>query len=281
MSISTNLYEALGNEYLQNIISDTIEAAGELGINFFGVGALARNVWYVENDRIARGTKDVDFGVYIPDVETYSALKSKLIKDYKYIQSSENAFCLISPYEIPVDFLPFGEIENQGKVLIDGKGLTTIKLDGFNEVYNKGIRQVEIGSQRINICTIPSVVLLKLIAYDDRPEQRTKDPLDVSSIIIEYPHIESDLLWEEYSHLYDQNFSHEEIGTIVLGNEVRKLIEQNKELLGRVLRIVQDGIELKSYLAARMIIDSTKETVEEKQHLLKLLKQGIRNVTAS
>ncbi|GJM33629.1 MAG: hypothetical protein DHS20C18_26300 [Saprospiraceae bacterium] len=278
MSMPTNLYEALGNKYLKNIISDTIEAANELDIDFFGVGALARNVWYVENDRAPRGTKDVDFGVYIPDANTYSALKSKLIKDYKYVQSSENAFCLISPDNIPVDFLPFGEIENQVKVLIDGKGLTTIKLDGFKEVYDEGVREVEIGSQRINICTIPSVVLLKLIAYDDRPEYRSKDPLDVSSIINEFPHIESDLLWEDYSHLYDQDISHEEIGTIVLGSEVGKLICQNKELLDRVLRIIQDGIDLNSSLAPGMIIDSTNETVEQKQHLLRLFKKGIENV---
>lgn len=278
MSMPTKLYEALGNKYLKNIISDTIEAAKELGIDFFGVGALARNIWYVENDRAPRGTKDVDFGVYIPGPNTYSALKSKLIKDYKYVQSSENAFCLISPNNIPVDFLPFGEIENQGKVLIDGKGLTTIKLDGFREVYNEGVREVDIGSQRINICTIPSVVLLKLIAYDDRPEQRSKDPLDVSSIINEFPHIESDLLWDDYSHLYDQDLSHEEIGTIVLGSEVGKLICQNKELLDRVLRIIQNGIDLNSSLAARMIIDSTTETVEQKQQLLRLFKDGIENV---
>ncbi len=272
----SNLLEALGNDDLKNIISDTIEAANELNIDFFGVGALARNVWYIENDRKPRGTKDVDFGVYIPDSETYSALKSKLIKHYKYVQSSGNAFCLISPNNIPVDFLPFGEIENQGKVLIDGKGLTTIKLDGFKEVYDKGIRTVDIGLQTINICTIPSVVLLKLIAYDDRPEHRSKDPLDISSIIKEFPNIESDLLWDEYSYLYDQDISHEEIGTIVLGCEVSKLISQNKELLNRVLRILQDAINLTSSLAERMIIDNENETIEQKQNLLRLFKQGIK-----
>ena len=278
MSMPTNLYEALGNVYLKNIISDTIEAANELDIDFFGVGALARNVWYVENDRAPRGTKDVDFGVHIPDPATYSELKSKLIKDYNYVQSEENSFCLISPDYIPVDFLPFGEIENQSKVLIYGKGFTTIKLDGFKEVYDRGIRTVDIGSQTINICTIPSVVLLKLIAFDDRPEHRSKDPLDISSIIMEFPHIESDLLWDEYSHLYDQDISHEEIGTIVLGSEVGKLICRNKELLDRVLRIIQDGIDMTSSLAERMIIDNEDETVEQKQHILKLFKEGIKQV---
>jgi len=244
----------------------------------FGNARWEAYIWYVENGLPPRGTKDVDFGVYIPDSEVYAALKEKLIADYNYVQSGENAFCLISPDGIPVDFLPFGEIENQGKRLIDGKGLTTSKFDGFKEVFDEGVRAVNIGSQTINICTIPSVVLLKLIAFDDRPEHRVKDPMDISSIITEFPHIESDLLWEEYSYLYDKDISHEEVGTIVLGSEVGKLICQNKQLLGRVLKIVQDGIDLNNSLAARMIIDSLNETVSEKQHLLKLFKEGIDNI---
>ena len=277
MSSYTSIHEALGNEHLKQIISDTIAASNELGIDFFGVGALARNIWYVENDRPPRGTQDVDFGVYIPTLDTYLALKSKLIKDYKYVQSEENAFCLISPSGIPVDFLPFGEIKNQDKVLTDGKGLTNIKLDGFEEVYKKGIRTVDLGGQVINICTIPSIVLLKLIAFDDRPEYRAKDPLDISSIMNDFPHIESDLLWDEYSTLYDKDISHEEIGTIVLGSEVGKLIGENETLLSRVLRIIQDGLDLKSRLAESMIIDGKNETVSQKQHLLTLFKEGIEN----
>lgn len=135
----TNLYEALGNEYLEKIISDTIEASSALNIDFFAVGALARNVWYVENNLDPRGTRDVDFGVYMPSAEMYAALISELVDSYGYVQSEGNAFCLISPDGIPVDFLPFGEIENQGKILIDGKGLTTIKLDGFKEVHHNGV----------------------------------------------------------------------------------------------------------------------------------------------
>jgi flagellar biosynthesis chaperone FliJ len=41
------------------------------------------------------------------------------------------------------------------------------------------------------------------------------------------------------------------------------------------LRILQKGIDLKSNLAARMIMNPLEETVEQYQHLLRLLKQGV------
>lgn len=271
------LYEALGNPDLKKIISDTISASKDLDIDFFGIGALARNIWYIENNLPPRGTKDVDFGVYIPDEETYRKLKQKMVKDFGYTQSNENIFCLISPNQIPVDFLPFGEIEKSGKVLIDGKGLTNINLDGFNEVYQNGIRKANIEDHTINICTVPSVVLLKLIAFDDRPEFRAKDPLDISSIIKNYPHIETELIWDEYNYLYDQDLSHEDIGVIVIGCEIFKLIKDNEGLKSRISIIINNGIDLISSLAERMIIDSSIETIEEKQEQLKLLKRGLEN----
>ncbi len=273
--MSITLYEALGNPNLKKIISDTIQASNELEIEFFGVGALARNYWYLENDLPPQGTKDVDFGVYLPDENRYIQLKSKMIQNFGYVQSQENVFCLISPDGTPVDFLPFGEIENNSKLLIESKGLTNIKLDGFKEVYQNGIRSVQIGSQTLNICTIPSVVLLKLIAFDDRPIYRSKDPLDIAYIINNYPHVEADLIWNKYHNLYEQELSHEEIGVIVIGREMYHLIKDSNKLIARVVDILQRGIDLSSSLAERMIIDNSKETLEEKQGLLKLLKRGM------
>ncbi len=35
----------------------------------------------------------------------------------------------------------------------------------------------------LKAATLPAIVLLKLIAYDDRPEHRIKDPGDIAGII--------------------------------------------------------------------------------------------------
>ncbi len=93
--MSEILYSALKNVHIKEILADLQKASSELEIDFFGVGALARNVWYVEDGEPARGTKDLDFAVYVPSVERYEGLKDKLVKDYDYTIISTNAFCLI------------------------------------------------------------------------------------------------------------------------------------------------------------------------------------------
>jgi predicted nucleotidyltransferase len=272
-----SLYSKLGNTLLKDIVADIMAASNDLGIEFFGVGALARNAWYVENDLPARGTKDVDFGVYVPNEAVYGQLKNRLMEGYRYTASSTNAFCLLSPHGIPVDLLPFGEIESSGKVLVDGKGLTAINMDGFREVHLNGLKKVNFEGDVFNVCTIPSVVLLKLIAFDDRPDQRVKDPLDISSIFKVYPNIESDFIWDEYSFLYEGELSHDAVAVTVLGYEVRKLIAGNIGLLKRVNSILEVAISGRSKLAAYMIEDGQKETVAMMAERLALFKRGINN----
>ena len=57
-------YEALSIEGLKDVFLQISEMCKELGIDFFIVGAIARNIWYVSNDQNPKGTKDIDFGIY-------------------------------------------------------------------------------------------------------------------------------------------------------------------------------------------------------------------------
>lgn len=123
--------------------------------------------------------------------------------------------------------------------------------------------------------TIPSVVILKLIAYDDRPEHRLNDPIDIDAIIAHYPSIETELIWDDYHFLYNDDSIHDEIGVKVLGHEMSKIIAQNEKLTERVLGILNKAITLKSQLAERMIQDPVNETLKSKIDNLKLLKDGI------
>ncbi len=279
--MSKLFYDALGTTNLKEIINDIQKAADELDFDFFGVGALARNVWYVSNNERPRGTKDIDFAVYVPNADIYNQIKNKLINDFDYAEVSNNSFCLISPYGIPLDLLPFGEIENGGEVEMEGTGLVSISLLGFSETYTKGLIIQEIEGDKIKVCSIPSVVLLKLIAYDDRPENRPNDPIDIDSIISHYPDIEFETIWtDEYVFLYENEenaIPTGDVGVAVLGYEISKIISGNSDLTDRILNILNKAINLDSNLAQRMIQDTEHETIKTKTDILTTLKRGIED----
>lgn len=273
--MSDKLLAALNMPELNQVIKEMQDASVLLDIPFFGIGALARNAWYVEHNQLVRGTRDIDFGVYVPSDRNYNLLREKLIEDFGYTATMENSFCLISPYDIPVDLLPFGEIEEQGKILVEGRGMIDLKLDGLSAVFRNGLVRKDIGKLSIYLSSIPGIVLLKLIAFDDRPEHRLNDPGDISAIVEHYPYIETDIIWEEYSFLYESEKDQLEIGITALGYELNKIIAEDERLRQRVLRILTSAIKEETILAKAMILNPERDTIQSKVMQLRWLKNGL------
>ncbi len=160
------------------------------GIDYYLVGAVSRDVWMTGINNIApkRTTRDVDFAVFINERGIYEKLREYLITTEGFNPNHENAFVLIWQDGTQVDLLPFGAIEDDNRrVTVQGTGYTSVHVDGFLEVYEQQLPEVELGGvHRFKFCTLPGIVLLKLIAWDDRPESRRSDILDISHILAHF-----------------------------------------------------------------------------------------------
>lgn len=100
------------------------------GIDFYLVGAVARDVWMSGINKIEprRTTGDMDFAVLINNKGTYEALKEYLINTEGFNPYKGNSFVLIWKDKTEVDLLPFGAIEDEdGKVTASGLGLKCMK----------------------------------------------------------------------------------------------------------------------------------------------------------
>lgn len=268
-------YDALQVEGLKDVLQNIATACTHLDIDFFVVGAIARNMWYAHGGKEPSGTRDIDFGVFVADHDVYNELKNYLEERYEYKMSVDNAFGLDTPDGKRIDLLPFGQIANNGEVIIRGSGVTRIKLDGFNEVYQYGSVDTKVENDAYKACSIAGIVILKLIAYDDRPDRRIKDIKDISRICQNYPEIETNLIWEEHNDLYEDNLSHKDVGLIVLGREMRRIIKHNQNLINRLNTILTNAIEENSVILELMITDKNLETLDQKAHMLQCIKRGL------
>jgi predicted nucleotidyltransferase len=152
--------------------------------------------------------------------------------------------------------------------------LPGIKANGFMEVYHSGTEKVEMKTgHNFKIATLPSIVLLKLIAFDDRPEQRFKDARDIANIITHFFDLQADLIYEKHTDLFtDENDgrSMEETASIVIGREIKKIANPNDSLMRRLNKILQSHIDLKDEsLFIRNMVAETNGTVEISVQLLK------------
>ena len=179
---------------------------------------------------------------------------------------------------IEVDILPFGGIEIDQEVQLTGTGLTSIKVNGFLEVYQSGTAEMKMATgHSFKVATLPAIVLLKLIAYDDRPEMRFKDARDFANIIRHYFDLQADLIYEQHSDIFDgMEMSEEEISALVIGREVQRITIENEKLFERLSRIITREIAQQANSAfIRNMVQETGTTVEAMVGLMKRLLAGL------
>lgn len=254
----------------------------QFGIDYYLVGAVSRDVWLsgIHNIAPKRTTGDVDFAIFINEKGVYEKLKTYLIREEGFRDYHENAFVLIWKDGTEVDLLPFGAIEDENrKVTVQGTGYTSVHVDGFKEVYEQELPQVALGSHHFKLCTLPGIVLLKLIAWDDRPEKRRDDILDISHILSHFFDIYQEIIWEKHNDLFDvEDKSLSMIAVRVMGREIKKIAVRNEILFQRVLNILEQNTKdpADSHMAAIMV-SYFDNTAEDNVSLIRELKRGLED----
>lgn len=69
---------------LKEVFDELEEAFEHLNIDFYLIGALARDIWYARGGKKFRTTKDVDFAIMISNKEDYEVVRSYLIENKDY-----------------------------------------------------------------------------------------------------------------------------------------------------------------------------------------------------
>jgi len=252
----------------------------KFGIDYYLVGAVARDVWMggIHQIEPRRATGDIDFAVLINDKNTYGQLKDYLINVEGFHSYSGNAFVLIWKDRTEVDLLPFGAIEDKDrKVTTTGLGLTSINLQGFTEVYEEGLPQLNLeGKHQFKFCTLPGIVLLKMIAWDDRPDYRRDDIKDISDILNHFFDMYRIEIWGNHNDLFgDENTELKHIAARVMGREMNKIAKRNENLSNRIEAILNASTaDLRDSKMAVIMTEYFENTVEENVQLLQQLKQG-------
>ena len=250
------------------------------GIDFYLVGAVVRDVWMSGINKIAprRTTGDIDFAVLINDKGTYEALKEYLVNTEGFHPYKGNSFVLIWKDKTEVDLLPFGAIENEDRrVIADGLGLTNISLQGFTEVYEEGLPELDLeGEHQFKFCTLPGIVLLKMIAWDDRPEKRRDDIKDISDILNHFFNMYDNEIWENHHDLFGKEDADlKNIAARVMGREMGKIARRNEKLLSRIAGILDANTnDTANSPMAAIMVEYFESTVEENVLLLQELKHG-------
>lgn len=254
----------------------------KFGIDFYLVGATARDVWMKGVHEIPpkRATSDIDFGIMIKDSGIFSDLKNYLIEVEGFVPYKENAFVLIWKDKTQVDLIPFGELELEGIATVRGTGFSSMNVEGFKEVYELASEEIQTGGQHFKVCTLAGIVILKLIAWDDRPEMRGDDIDDIAEIIKNYFHFNSEAIWNHHSDLFTDDNNLDEIASQYLGREIGKIVSGNPKLTERIKGILEKGlVDSNSNNLDELLASESDETIDFSRSLISHILAGIKEIT--
>ncbi|WP_141731387.1 nucleotidyl transferase AbiEii/AbiGii toxin family protein [Oligoflexus tunisiensis] len=236
---------------LIDIDKDVLEGLNHLhklcSDNFIIVGAAARDILMQYHKlQPSRATRDADLAVRIGSWDLYADLKARLIGLGFRQQRAEYNF----HYKTAIfDIMPFGDIQtNKSEILWpqDGKVMNML---GFDDAFRTAHKFRTDNNIEIRIASLSSLVLLKTIAWNDRPRERPQDPMDIDTIISNYLEAGNfDRFYDENSDLAEmKNFTMERAGAALIGRDLYRLcsnraLEEMKGILERELDLSEISV---------------------------------------
>lgn len=264
---------------LSEMLSALERGLNKFDIDFYLVGAVARDLWMSAINDIppSRITGDIDFAVFIDDKGTYDNLKKYLIEVEGFSPYKGNAFVLVWKGFIQVDLLPFGEIEDKNAgVTIEGSGLTSLNMPGFKEIYDEGLPVVELEEiHKFKFCTLPGIVILKLVAWQDRPEIRRDDIKDVSNILKHFFDMYAEEIFENHNDLFGSEEAELNlIAARVMGREMSKIAKRNESLFNRLQKLLEVNSNNNDSEMAKIMLEFFANTIKDNIKVIQQIKEG-------
>lgn len=242
---SNQSYKALSIPHFKEVfeIIDMVMNEHQTPYYLIGVNAIALEL-LKQGIQPSRGTKDIDFAIMVSSITEYQELSSALVdKGFNKVEAPWTFYS--KKYNVVVDILPFGIIEQKNTVQFS-KRYTDLHVLGFKEVLAHPTK-IQIEETFVNIPPLSGMIILKLVAWSDRPEERTNDLADILKIIEYYFDYNFDEIVEHYNDTFpEEGFDQLLIAAEVLGRKAKFFLTKSTALSDRVYTIISENLNEES-----------------------------------
>ncbi len=273
---SNQTYKELAIPYFREVFDEIDEVLSELGIPYYLVGVSAVALELLKsNIKPSRGTKDIDFAIMLSSVSQFVDVIASLERNGFNKVKSAPCTMYHERYEVVIDLLPFGEVEEKDTFNFTERHIDLHVL-GFKEVLSESIT-IPIEDKIANIPPLHGMIILKLVAWFDRPDERDNDLSDILLIIKSHSDVAFDeIVTDHYDTFVDNEYKPLLVSARVLGRKIAPLIKKSERLQTRILKVLSQNTE--NISNSPIADDWSKKndwTIEYAINILLHLKQGI------
>ena len=199
------------------------ETATELRIPFLLIGAMARDMLleHVHDMSKERRTMDVDIGVMVGSWAEFSEF-SEAMTARGFERNPAVAHRFSSDKGFVIDIVPFGGLADaNGFISWPPDDNPMMRVTGFDDALRHCLRVAVCLGQVVNVVSLPGLVMLKLLAWNDRRYASAKDAQDLALLVRLYGDFSQDRLFDSESELMKRHgFDIEMAGAELLGQDI-------------------------------------------------------------
>lgn len=277
MSTSNQTYKELTIPYFKEVFDSIDEVMLKLNVPYYLIGASAIALELLkEGIKPSRGTKDIDFAIMISSIKEFETIVKELEGNYGFHKVEAPWTLYNDKFNIVIDLLPFGEIEEKFTVNFNER-YTDLHVLGFKEVLQEP-ETVQIEDKIVQIPSLPGMVILKLIAWSDRPEERDSDLGDILRIIEHYFNLNFDDIVEYHNDTFpeEKDLDQFKIAARVLGRKASKFLNVSKAINDKILKTIDDNvIKVENSAIAKQWVRNKDWSLEYAVEILEEFKLGL------
>ncbi|MEF3078903.1 nucleotidyl transferase AbiEii/AbiGii toxin family protein [Winogradskyella poriferorum] len=276
MSISNQTYKQLSIPYFKEVFDCIDKVMIKLNVPYYLIGASAIALELLKKGiKPSRGTKDIDFAIMIASLQEFETIVEEL-SSYGFNKVEAPWTLYNDIFNVAIDLLPFGEIEENFTINFNER-YTDLHVLGFSEVLQNP-ETVHIEEKSVQIPSLPGMVILKLIAWSDRPEERDSDLYDILRIIEYYFDLNFDEIVEHHNDTFpdDDDLDQLKIAARVLGRKASQFLNVSEAIRNRILNTLNDNVsDAKNSAIAKQWVSKKEWDLEYAVQILEEFKLGI------
>jgi predicted nucleotidyltransferase len=218
-----------------------------LNVDYFIVGALARDLWLVHRlgIQVARQTNDADFAVAVASWEAFHVFRSALLESGEFSDVRGQWQQLRHRNGIPIDLIPFGGIERaDSSIALPPEGALVMSVFGFREAASQTVEVRLPGNATSRVVSLPALAVLKVDAWADRHiRSPQKDAYDIQLIVRHYADLHrDDRLYDNNPYLTGARADYELAGAWLLGKDMAQMLDtRGRERLAGIIAAEADS----------------------------------------
>jgi predicted nucleotidyltransferase len=276
--------EKFTHPLLKPILLELTEYFKEARISFFVIGATARDIIMELHDaQSGRLTYDLDIAITVNDWEQWLSVEQELLKLENFTKDKDQKQGFIYKGKFQLDIVPFGEImKKDHKIFWPPNEEMAMSVLGFTAADEAALPVRIDNETEIKIATLSGVFILKIIAWKDRHQRNNKDADDMGFILENYLSIhEERAATNYYDEIYlPEPFKNTTAGAVLLGKDIKELLENHTETLASILEILKEEVNKKEESRLiNQIIETRKplsyeEMLQSIQNIVNGLKQN-------